>query len=111
MKEIPWKKLTAEGFAKYGSYANMINPSAPHLGAEPIQFRLDLVDLARAGIGGGVGALAPAADHLHDLGAGALHQASGFLGAALPRCGASDVEGYENRAGALRRLGNAQAGR
>jgi len=43
MKEITWKKLSVEGFAKYGSYANMINPSAPHLGAEPIEFYRDMV--------------------------------------------------------------------
>ncbi len=43
MKEISWKKLSVEGFARYGSYANMINPSAPHLGAEPIEFYRDMV--------------------------------------------------------------------
>ena len=43
MKEITWKKLSVEGFAKYGTYANMINPSGPRLGAEPIEFFRDMV--------------------------------------------------------------------
>jgi ureidoglycolate lyase len=43
MKEIAWKKLSPEGFARYGSYANMINPSTPRLGAEPIEFYRDMV--------------------------------------------------------------------
>lgn len=42
MREIVYKALTVEGFAKYGAYANMINPSAPKLGAEPIEFYRDL---------------------------------------------------------------------
>ncbi|MGA2975165.1 MAG: ureidoglycolate lyase [Spirochaetia bacterium] len=43
MREISWKKLSVEGFAKYGAYANMINPAGPHLGAEPIEFFRDMV--------------------------------------------------------------------
>ena len=43
MKTITWKKLSAEGFAKYGSYAEMINPVGPHLGAEPVEFFRDRV--------------------------------------------------------------------
>ena len=43
MKEIAWKKLTLAEFAKYGSYAGMIDPSAPKLGAEPIEFYRDMV--------------------------------------------------------------------
>jgi ureidoglycolate lyase len=43
MKEITARKLSLEGFAKYGMYANMINPSAPKLGAEPIEFYRDMV--------------------------------------------------------------------
>ncbi len=43
MKEVTWKKLSVEGFAKYGSYANMINPSTAHLGVEPIEFYRDMV--------------------------------------------------------------------
>ena len=38
MKEITWKKLTPEGFAKYGTVADMLKPSGPHLGAEPIDW-------------------------------------------------------------------------
>jgi len=43
MKEIAWKRISAESFAKYGSYAAMINPSGPHLGAKPIEFFRDMV--------------------------------------------------------------------
>jgi ureidoglycolate hydrolase len=43
MREITWKKLTPEAFAKYGTFAGMLNPSGPHLGAEPIQFYRDMV--------------------------------------------------------------------
>lgn len=43
MREIAVKKLSPESFAKYGSYANMINPSAPKIGAEPIEFYRDMV--------------------------------------------------------------------
>jgi ureidoglycolate lyase len=38
MKEISWKKLTPEAFGKYGTFANMTDPSGPHLGADPIEF-------------------------------------------------------------------------
>lgn len=43
MMEIAWKKLSPEGFANYGAYANMINPVGPHLGADPIEFFRDRV--------------------------------------------------------------------
>lgn len=43
MREITWKKLSVEGFAKFGTYANMINPVWPRLGAEPIEFFRDMV--------------------------------------------------------------------
>ena len=43
MKEIPWKRLSVEAFAKYGSFANMIDPATPKLGAEPIEFYRDMV--------------------------------------------------------------------
>jgi ureidoglycolate lyase len=43
MKQITYKSLSPEGFAKYGSYANMINPVGPRLGAEPIEFFRDMV--------------------------------------------------------------------
>jgi len=43
MRDITWKKLSVEGFAKFGTYANMINPVWPRLGAEPIEFFRDMV--------------------------------------------------------------------
>jgi ureidoglycolate lyase len=43
MKELRYQKLSIEGFAKFGSYANMINPSGPHLGSEPIEFYRDML--------------------------------------------------------------------
>jgi ureidoglycolate lyase len=43
MRTIQYKKLTMEGFAKFGAYANMINPVWPKLGAEPIEFYRDMV--------------------------------------------------------------------
>jgi ureidoglycolate lyase len=43
MRELAWKKLSIEGFATYGTYANMINPTGPRLGAEPIEFFRDMV--------------------------------------------------------------------
>ena len=43
MKEIVWKKLSRETFAKYGSYASMIDPATPKIGAEPIEFFRDMV--------------------------------------------------------------------
>ena len=39
------KELSPESFAKYGSYANMINPRAEKLGDEPIEFFRDMVQL------------------------------------------------------------------
>ncbi len=43
MKQIAWKELSQEAFAKYGTSANMINPVWPKLGAEPIEFYRDMV--------------------------------------------------------------------
>ena len=43
MRQITYKKLSVEGFAKYGAYANMINPTWPRIGAEPIEFFRDMV--------------------------------------------------------------------
>ena len=71
---------------------------------------LDLLDLAGAGEGRGIGTVTPAADHLDDLGAGAVHQARRFIGTVPVARGLTDVERYENRAGALRIPANAQAG-
>ncbi len=43
MKEIAWKKLSLEGFRKFGTWSCMVSPSGPHLGAEPIEFYGDMV--------------------------------------------------------------------
>ena len=48
MKDVSYRKLSLESFAKFGAWANMINPSAPKLGAEPIEFFRDMV---QAGLG------------------------------------------------------------
>jgi ureidoglycolate lyase len=42
MRDVVYKALSAAGFAKYGQYANMINPRAPKLGQEPIEFYRDM---------------------------------------------------------------------
>jgi ureidoglycolate lyase len=43
MREIAYSKLSPEGFAVFGAYANMTSPSGPKLGAEPIEFYRDMV--------------------------------------------------------------------
>jgi ureidoglycolate lyase len=43
MRQITYKKLSLEAFAPYGSFAHMINPVGPRLGAEPIEFFRDMV--------------------------------------------------------------------
>jgi ureidoglycolate lyase len=43
MTDITWKKLSIEGFAKFGAYADMVNPAGPRLGEEPIEFFRDMV--------------------------------------------------------------------
>ena len=43
MRTVAWKKLSPEAFSKFGAYASMIDPSGPHLGAEPIEFYRDMV--------------------------------------------------------------------
>jgi len=45
MRKEKVKELTLESFARYGSYANMINPQAEKLGDEPIEFFRDMVRL------------------------------------------------------------------
>ena len=55
------------------------------------------------------GTIAPAADHLEDLGTGAVDEAHG-LGSPLAVVLGTDVEAYEDRASALRTLANGQAG-
>jgi ureidoglycolate lyase len=45
MKTIEIKELSKDSFDGYGSYANMINPDTFKLGAEPIEFYRDMVQL------------------------------------------------------------------
>jgi len=45
MRKALVKELSLEGFGKYGSYANMINPGGEKIGAEPIEFFRDMVGL------------------------------------------------------------------
>ncbi|MHC4482804.1 MAG: hypothetical protein ACYSW4_04580, partial [Planctomycetota bacterium] len=49
MRKEKVKELSLESFAKYGVYANLINPQAEKLGAEPIEF---FRDMARLDLGG-----------------------------------------------------------
>jgi ureidoglycolate lyase len=49
MKKVQVKPLTAEAFAKYGSFAMMINPKAPKLGKDPVEFYRDMVPLETCG--------------------------------------------------------------
>jgi len=49
MRKEKIKELTLESFAKFGSFANMINPDALKLGAEPIEFYRDMVRLDLGG--------------------------------------------------------------
>ena len=49
MRKVKVKELSLESFARYGSYANMINPKAEKLGAEPIEFFRDMVGLDLGG--------------------------------------------------------------
>jgi len=45
MRKEKIKELSRESFASFGTYANMINPQAEKLGAEPIEFFRDMVRL------------------------------------------------------------------
>lgn len=42
MRKISIKELTLESFKIYGSFSHMINPKAPKLGPEPIEFYRDM---------------------------------------------------------------------
>ena len=75
---------------------------------------LQLLDLAGAGEGGGVGAVAAAGDDLADLAAGGLGEARGFLG-AIGLAPLADFQADEDRAfprgdGGIRLPGNVQTG-
>jgi ureidoglycolate lyase len=50
MKKTGIRKLTAEAFARYGSYASILEPSGDKLGAPPVEFYRDMVqqNLGRA---------------------------------------------------------------
>ncbi len=43
MRKEKVRELALESFARYGSFANMVNPQAEKLGAEPIEFYRDMV--------------------------------------------------------------------
>ncbi|MHC4646955.1 MAG: ureidoglycolate lyase [Planctomycetota bacterium] len=45
MRKEKTQELKPEAFARYGAYANMINPDTEKLGAEPIEFYRDMVPL------------------------------------------------------------------
>ncbi len=49
MTKATVKELNPADFGKYGGFANLINPDAPHLGAEPIQFYRDMALLELGG--------------------------------------------------------------
>lgn len=49
MKKVQVKTLRVDTFAKYGSYAMMVNPKAPKLGKEPVEFYRDMVPLEICG--------------------------------------------------------------
>ena len=49
MRKEKVKELTLESFAKYGTFANMVNPKAEKLGAEPIEFYRDMAQLDLGG--------------------------------------------------------------
>lgn len=49
MRSVKVMELTVESFKKYGSFANMINPVAPRLGAEPVEFFRDMCQLELGG--------------------------------------------------------------
>jgi ureidoglycolate lyase len=50
MKKIGIRKLTAEAFARYGSFASILEPSGDKLGAPPVEFYRDMLqqNLGRA---------------------------------------------------------------
>lgn len=43
MKKIKIKKLTPEAFARYGSYASILDPKGDKLGVPPVEFYRDMV--------------------------------------------------------------------
>jgi ureidoglycolate lyase len=49
MRKEKIKELSQKAFAKYGAYANMVNPDAVKMGTEPIEFYRDMVRLDLGG--------------------------------------------------------------
>jgi len=49
MRKAKVKELSLESFARYGTFANMINPDTVKIGAEPIEFYRDMVGLDLGG--------------------------------------------------------------
>lgn len=45
MDTVEMKELSKEAFANYGDYVNMINPDTPKIGAPPIEFFRDMLQL------------------------------------------------------------------
>lgn len=45
MKTIKAQKLTAGNFAKYGSFADLLNPSGEKIGSAPVEFFRDMAQL------------------------------------------------------------------
>ncbi len=43
MKQIGIRRLTAEAFARYGSFASILEPAGDKLGAPPVEFYRDMV--------------------------------------------------------------------
>jgi ureidoglycolate lyase len=43
MRSVGYKKLTVEAFARYGSFASVMEPEGDKLGAPPIEFYRDMV--------------------------------------------------------------------
>lgn len=51
MKKVKAQALTVESFLPYGFFANMINPTMEKIGAEPIEFYRDMLQLDLGGVG------------------------------------------------------------
>ena len=49
MRDVNISELTKERFEPYGAFANMIHPDATKIGAEPIEFFRDMVQLNLGG--------------------------------------------------------------
>jgi ureidoglycolate lyase len=45
MRKLKIKPLTLENFQSFGSFANLLNPDTVKIGAEPVEFYRDMVEL------------------------------------------------------------------